>query len=439
MKLNKIGRGALASIVSVALGLCTTACSRDYTLSYVYVTNAKPASAGATNGTVTAYAVDYLQGTLTPLPDSPIAAGKNPVTVVATPNGETLYVINHDDSTVMQFAIGTDGKLYLKNTVNMTGSFPTAAAVDATGTFLYVPFTYQIGPNNTQLYSPASPGPGGVAIFKIASDGSLTQQDPQLVGMNPVAIAVSRPVCSTTNSSGASQTNCALTGSTSNNGYLNTFVYVVDQEPTPNATVLGFTQNTSTGALTPAPGTTITTVAGKTVATGYNAGVAPSAVAVDPSTRFVYVTDQSTNELLGYGISTGGALTPLVSSPYATGQFPVAVTIDPRGKYMYVANKSSGTISAYAIDTNSGSAAGTVGSTATSVGTQPTCIGIDPSLGIYTYVSNNLDASISALQLDPHNGGLKTIQNSPFPSSGLPTCLAVVAASNQHPTQFVVQ
>lgn len=439
MKLNKIGRGALASIVSVALGLGVTACSRDYVLSYVYVTNARPASAGATNGTVTAYAVDYLQGTLTPLPDSPIAAGKNPVTLVATPNGQTLYVINHDDSTVMQFNIGTDGKLYLKSTVNITGSFPTAAAVDATGTFLYVTFTYQLGPGGTQLYSPASPGPGGVTVFKIAADGSISAQSTRTVGMNPVALAVSRPVCATTNPSGAGQTNCALTGSTSNNGYLNTFVYVVDQEPVPNATVLGFTQNTSTGALTPAPGTTITTVAGKTVATGYNAGVTPSAVAVDPSTRFVYVTDQSANQLYGYGIATGGSLTPLVSSPYTTGQFPVSVTIDPRGKYMYIANKSSGSISAYAIDTKSGSPSGTVGSTAISVGTQPTCIGIDPSLGIYTYVSNNLDASISALQLDPHNGSLKTIQNSPFPSSGLPTCLAVVAASNQHPNQFVVQ
>ncbi|GGA75167.1 hypothetical protein GCM10011507_28200 [Edaphobacter acidisoli] len=439
MKLNKLGRGALASIVSVALGLGLTACSRDYVLSYVYVTNAKPASAGATNGAVTAYAVDYLQGTLTPLPDSPIAAGKNPVTDVATPNGQTLYVINHDDSTVMQFSIGTDGKLYLKNTVNITGSFPTAAAVDATGTFLYVTFTYQVGPNNTQLYSPASPGPGGVTVFKIGSDGSLTPQSTTNVGMNPIAIAISRPVCATINTGGASATNCELTGATSNNGYYNTFVYVVDQEPQPNATVLGFTQNTSTGALTPAPGTTITTVAGKTVATGYAAGVAPSAVAVDPSTRFVYVTDQLTNQLYGFNITTGGGLSTMVSSPFATGQFPVAVTIDPRGLYMYVANKNSGTISAYAIDAKSGSPSGTVGSTATTVGTQPTCIGIDPSLGIYTYVSNNLDASVSALQLNPHNGALTTIQNSPFPSSGLPTCLAVVAASNQHPTQFVVQ
>ena len=422
MKLNKIGRGTLASIVSLAVGLGLTACSRDYTLAYVYVTNSKPASAGQTDGTITAYAVDYQIGSLVPLADSPIAAGKNPVAVVPTPNGQTLYVINHDDSTVMQFAIGTDGKIYLKNTVNIPGSLPTAAAVDAAGGYLYVTFTYQLGPGNTQLYSPASPGPGGIAVFKIASDGSLTVQSSltQPVGMNPISIAVSRQVTSTASSS------------------TQAFVYVVDQEAYPKATVLGFSQNVSTGALTAAPGTSITTVAGKTVATGYNAGIAPSAVAIDPSSRFVYVTDQFANQLYGYGIATGGALTPLLSSPYATGQFPVNVTVDPRGKYLYVVNKTSGTVSAYAINTSTGSPSGTVGSTSTTVATQPTCAAVDPALGIYMYVTNNLDGTVSGLKLDPHNGGLKTIQNSPFPSGGLPTCLAVVA-NGSHPSQLIIQ
>lgn len=423
MKLNKIGRGALASIVSLAFGLGLTACSRDYTLAYVYVTNSKPASAGQTNGSITAYAVDYQIGSLVPLADSPIAAGKNPVAVVPTPNGQTLYVINHDDSTVMQFAIGTDGKIYLKNTVNVPGSLPTAAAVDAAGAYLYVAFTYQLGPGNTQLYSPASPGPGGIAVFKIdSSTGNLTVQSnlTQPVGMNPISIAVSRQVTSTSSNS------------------TQAFVYVVDQEAVPNATVLGFSQNVSTGALTPAPGTSITTVAGKTVATGYNAGVAPSAVAIDPSSRFVYVTDQFANQLYGYGIGTGGGLTPLISSPYATGQFPVNVTVDPRGKYLYVVNQTSGTIGAYAINTSTGAPSGTVGSTSTPVATSPTCAAVDPALGIYMYVTNYKDGSVSGLQLDPHNGGLKTIQNSPFPSGGLTTCLAVVA-NGAHPSQLIIQ
>jgi len=40
MKWNKLGRGTLASILSLAL-VSVTACSRDYVLAYVYVTTAK--------------------------------------------------------------------------------------------------------------------------------------------------------------------------------------------------------------------------------------------------------------------------------------------------------------------------------------------------------------------------------------------------------------
>ena len=425
MKLNKIGRGTLASIVSLAVGLGLTACSRDYTLAYVYVTNAKPASAGETNGTVAAFAVDYQIGSLVPLSDSPLPAGKNPVTLVASPNGQNLYVVNHDDSTVMHFAIGTDGKLYLKETTNITGSLPTAVAIYAAGKFLYVTFTYQLGPNGQQLYSPASPGPGGVTVFSIDSSGKLSVVSNGTlnyipVGNNPVAIAVSRPI--------------TLASTTTTTAY----AYVVDQEPQPNATVLGFTQNTSTGALTPTPGTVITTVAGKTVATGYNAGIAPSAVAIDPTTRFVYVTDQAANQLYGYGIGTGGTLVPLLSSPYTTGLYPVSVTIDPRGKFMYVTNFSSNTVSAYAIDTATGSPSGSVGSTSTTVATNPNCSAVDPALGIYLYVSNNKDGTVSGMKLDPHNGTLKQVQNSPFPTGGLPTCVAVVA-NGSHPNQLVIQ
>ena len=74
MKWNKLGRGTLASILSLAL-VSVTACSRDYVLAYVYVTTAKPLTTASKNGGVSAYAVDYQIGSLTPLADSPIEAG----------------------------------------------------------------------------------------------------------------------------------------------------------------------------------------------------------------------------------------------------------------------------------------------------------------------------------------------------------------------------
>jgi len=416
MKWNKLGRGALASVLSLAL-VSVTACSRDYVLAYVYVTTAKPAG-GAPNGFISAYAVDFQIGSLTPLSDSPIPAGRNPVTLVASPNGLNLYVINHDDSSVGEYSIGTDGKIFLQNTYNVTGSQATAVAMDAAGAFLYVTFTFQLGPNGQQLYSPASPGPGGVTIFPIsAKDGSLGTPSTVNVGNNPVGIVVSRPKSGTT------------------------FAYVVDQETAtfPKATVLGFQQNATTGALTPAPGTVITTDStGKTVATGYGAGVVPSAIAEDPSSRFVYITDEATNVLYGNLVASNGSLVPMTNGPFATGIFPVGVTIDPRGKFLYVANFTSSTVGAYAIDQATGTPVGSTGSASTATDTSPTCVTVEPALGIYLYTSNNLASDVSALQLDPHNGGLSQVQNTPFPSGGLPTC-AVSVANGSHPTQIIVQ
>ncbi len=415
MKWNKLGRGTLASVLSLAL-VSVTACSRDYVLAYVYVTTAKPLNASTSqNGGVSAYAVDYQIGSLTPLADSPIEAGRNPVTLVASPSGLNLYVVNHDDSTVGEYAIGTDGKIYLQNTYNVTGSGPTSIAIDAAGAFLYVTFTYQLGPSGQQLYSPASPGPGGVTIFPInTSNGSLGTPTTVKVGNNPVGVVASRP-----NAAGA------------------TYVYVLDQEVSPKATVLGFSQNKTTGALTPTPGTVITTDStGKTVATGYGAGTTPSAIAEDPSARFVYVTDEATNQLYGNVVATNGSLVAMNTSPFATGIFPVGVTIDPRGKFLYVANLTSSTVSAYAIDQETGTPVGSVGSASTATDTAPTCVTVEPALGIYLYTSNSLANTVSAMQLNPHNGGLAQVQNTPFPASALPSC-AVSVANGSHPTQLI--
>lgn len=419
MKWNKLGRGTLASVLSLAL-VSVTACSRDYVLAYVYVTTAKPLTTSSKHGGISAYAVDYQIGSLTPLADSPIEAGTNPVTLVAAPNGLNLYVVNHDDSTIGVYSIGTDGKIYLQSTVNVTGSNATSIAIDTAGKFLYVTFQYQLGPNGQQLYSPASPGPGGVTIFPIsAADGSLGAPLTQKVGNNPVGVVVSRPTPGTST----------------------VFVYVVDQEtPTPPvATVLGFQQNGSTGALTPTPGTVITSDStGKTVATGYGAGTTPSAIVEDPSARFVYITDEATNQMYGYVVSNTGALVAMTNGPFATGILPVGLTIDPRGQFLYVTNYTSGTVGAYAINTSSGTPVGSVGSASTTVDTGPQCVTVDPALGIYVYTANNLAGTVSALQLDPHNGGLKQVQNTPFPANGLPTC-AVSVANGSHPTQIIVE
>ena len=402
MKFNRMVRPALAAATSLAISIGISACSRDYTADYVYAVS-------ASTGGVSAYGVDYQSGVLTQINGSPFPSGlTNPTTLVTHPSQKYLYVIGGtQNSEVVEEAIGTDGKLYAGSTYNITGTYPTAAAVDSAGLFLFVTYQYQ------KAYTPASPGPGGVTIFPIsqasATFGQLGTPINVNLGNNPVAIAVSTPA----------------TGSTA------VYAYIVDQETSPNATVLSFSVNTTTGVLTATSGTSCTTTA-PTACTGTHAGVTPSAVAADPTGRFVYVTDKTSNEVLGYNIgsttsTTPGALTAMVASPFTTGQYPVSVTIDPRGDYLYTANYNSNTISGYSINSSTGALGGTASVSAFTTKTGPTCVTIDPALGIYLYTSNYLDNSISGGQLSPNTGQLSQVVDSPFPAGGFPSCVASVA------------
>jgi 6-phosphogluconolactonase len=418
MKRNRIGRAGLATIMSLALGLGVTACSRDYTVAFVYATSAQ-------GGGVSAFNVDFQSGSLVQIAGSPFTSGmRNPVTLVVAPNqtsattapsannsGKFLYVVGGtQDDAVVEMAIGTDGKLFGQHTYNITGHGPTAAAVDPSGHFLYVTFTFQ------SQYTTASPGPGGVTIFPINADNSLGAPTTLNVGNNPVGVVASA---------------------------LNHFVYVLDADVTPagvgNGQILGFSQNPSTGALTPVPGTVITTVGGKTVATGVSAGTTPTAIAEDQTARFVYITDRGLNQMLGYqvsGATSPGTLIPLISNPFITGQYPVAITIEPRGKFIYVANFGSSTISSYAIDPASGNPSGVVGTGNAQVSTGPTCVTVEPALGIYLFASTQLSGQISGAQLDPHTGSLSTIENSPFDAGPLLSC-AAAAANGEHASSLV--
>jgi 6-phosphogluconolactonase (cycloisomerase 2 family) len=398
MNLFKISRITKASMVSLALALGLSSCSLDYVVGYVYMTTAKTSP-----GLIDQYSIDYDSGALSSI-GTPIAAGNDPIALVAAPGGKFVYVVNHLDSTVQEFAVQGDGTLASKNTYPVIGTMPTAIAIDPQGKFLYVTFTYQTG------YSATTPGPGGVTIFPVNADNSLGTASTVNVGNNPVGVTVS---------------------------YYNRFVYVLDQEPEPNATVLGFSQNATTGALTPVPGTTIATVAGKTVATGFAAGVVPSALAEEPTSRYLYVTDQAANQMIGYVVQASGALVAMVNGPFRAGLFPVNLTIDPRGQLIYVLNYNGNTVEGYQIDSATGTPSGAVGAFATATGTGPTCVTIDPSLGVYMFISNSLDNTATGEKLTPNTGGLLPVENSPFLGSGQPTCLTAVA-NGAHASQIIV-
>jgi 6-phosphogluconolactonase (cycloisomerase 2 family) len=395
MNFHKLSRMAKVSIASLAMALGLSSCTLDYVVGYVYLTATNDTATAKGNGAINQYSIDFQSGALTTI-GAAIPTGIDPVKLVAAPNGKFVYVINNGSNNVMEFAVQIDGTLALKNTYP-TGNSPTAVAIDPQGAYLYVTFHYQSGTS----------GPGGITIFPVNSDNSLGTSSFQPIGNNPVGIVVS---------------------------YFNHFVYVLDQETEPNAKILGFSQSASTGALTPVPGTTITALGAST--TGYAAGVIPSAIAEELTARFVYVTDQAANQLIGYTVQSNGSLVPMVNGPFSTGLFPVAVTNDPTGKLLYVANYNANTIEGYAIDTFTGTPSGAVGSFGTAVGTGPTCITIEPALGVFLYVSNNLDSTVTAERLTPNTGSLAGVQNSPFAASGQPACLTSVP-NGAHASQVI--
>jgi 6-phosphogluconolactonase (cycloisomerase 2 family) len=171
----------------------------------------------------------------------------------------------------------------------------------------------------------------------------------------------------------------------------------------------------------------------------YRAGVKPSAITSDPVNRFVYVTDFASNELIGYGIQSGGTLNFLVNGPFKTGNEPTSIVVDPRGIYIYVSNSLDSSITGYTIALPTGTPSTIVNATGAGVNatdTQPVAITVDPALGRFVYTVNHLGNSVSGFRLVPDSGVVSTTQATPYPTGANPTALVAVPHGN-HSLQSV--
>lgn len=390
MKFNKPGQLLLVSAASLAVAGLTTACA-TLTVDFVYVTSAK--AAGSDNyGEVDVFEVNSESGHMRQIPTSPFpSGGRNPVAEAVSADSTTLYVVNEDDNSIVQFAIGNDGKLYPQNTINTPGIFPVAVSV--AGSNLFVADTYQ--PLST--CSPASPCSGSVAVFPISKTDALgtpavnpadsTNYWPLGIPGNPKDILVPTGI------------NAPASGSS---------VYVAAYDSTANAGYI-FPFAVSNGGLTALNG-----------GVPIPAGVHPSAIASDPTGTNLYVTDSANNNILGYNIASG-VPTPLAGSPFPAGNEPSSIAIDRTGKFAVVANALDSTVTTYSI---SNGALSRVASYAT--GLQPMAVGIDPNLNQYIFTANFLGNNVSGFQLQPGDGTLLVSQTSPFPANAQPTAVAAI-------------
>jgi probable HAF family extracellular repeat protein len=177
------------------------------------------------------------------------------------------------------------------------------------------------------------------------------------------------------------------------------FLYAVNQYGGNNKNIVGFSIDSETGRLTCLPGSP------------FNGGSSPSAIAIDPSGRFAYVSDLGGNSVSAFKIEQqSGRLLPIAS--YGTGTFPDAVAVDPLGKFVYVSNQSTNNVSGYAVNQATGALTEITGSPFPT-GTFPVSIAIDPNER-FVYVAAQGSSNIWGYTINTTTGALSTLGTSPF-------------------------
>jgi DNA-binding beta-propeller fold protein YncE len=202
-----------------------------------------------------------------------------------------------------------------------------------------------------------------------------------------------------------------------------------------NGNILAYAINFSTGALNAVGGSPFT------------AGVDnPSAVTVDPSGRYLFLTNvpgdasvdgyisiYTINPTLGLQ-GSAGALSEISSSPVATGIFPYSVQVDPLGSFVYVTSASiftSDNVYGYALDAASGALTNLEFSPFSSgEAGAPNGMAVDPS-GRFAYVADNVFDNVTAFTIGATDGILNIIPgDSAVPAGTNPTSVAITGTIN---------
>ena len=347
----------------VAGGVSPQSVAVDPTGKFAYVAN--EGCPDLSGGSVSMYKIDPTTGTLTSI-GSLVAAGVGPDdvphSVAVDPTGKFAYVANWSDLTgsVSMYTINaTTGALTSTGTIKAPcapppspGSCsPYSVAVHPSGKFAYV--------TNEGGFAPTS-----VSMYAIdATTGALTSIGLIAAGGRAISVAV--------HPSGK-------------------FAYVADGSngfPGESDNVSVYAIDTMTGTLT-----SLGTVA---------AGAFPSAIAIDTSGRFAYVTNSNSNDVSMYTINSDtGALTSM--GPIAAGTDPVSVAVDPTSKFVYVTNSGSNEVSMYTVNATTGALTfmGTI-----AAGSSPSSIAINPS-GKFAYVTNSGSNDVSMYSIDAATGSL---------------------------------
>jgi 6-phosphogluconolactonase (cycloisomerase 2 family) len=135
-------------------------------------------------------------------------------------------------------------------------------------------------------------------------------------------------------------------------------------------------------------------------------------ITADPLGKFVYASDYSDGAILGFTVSTTGALTPIPGSPVG---LPGAPTSMPRGivdtgDFVYVALSGTNEIAGFSIDAKTGALTAVPGSPFPSAAV-PTNLAQSND---FLYEVSGKDGSVSGYSISPSSGALTAIPGSPF-------------------------
>lgn len=326
---------------------CTTDCSST-TGDYLYVANAATAGPG-----IAAY--DIASAALGTVSGSPFALTPLPSALAVNPADTYLYV-GTTEGPMYVYTIGSGGALTIGNGGAAVATIPTTSMqVDSTGKWLIV----------------ANESSPSVSVFAIGTGGVLT-----VTNASPVAV----------NSGTGVPDSLAITPN-------NEYVYVGLSA----AGLETMTFSSTDGTLADA---------------GHEATVdtvdAVTAVAVDPTSKFVFATETGISAVRVFTIGTNGALSPVSGSPFSVGTGPSAVMVDSSGSYVYVTNRTANSSGTYTINgfalTNSGTLSALSGSPYTT-GAEPVGIVEDKSDTYVAVICQGGTTALPFLELYTLSGG----------------------------------
>jgi 6-phosphogluconolactonase (cycloisomerase 2 family) len=268
-------------------------------------------AADAALGVIWAFQIDA-SGALLPLPDSPFftPTTSSPISVVAHPTADFLYMTDVNTGEITTFTIGSNGSLAASTLTTLVGHVPLLTAISPDGKFFYQ------GVRGT--------GTATIAGFAVRSNGRLSPIPgaPADTGFRPSMLTV--------DPSGS-------------------FLYATIPSSSLGASTLvfGYAIDPLDGILTPM------------AASPFNAGESPVSAATDASGRFLYVVNNADNtdgnSVSGFSIDAGtGALTNIPGTPFSAAASPLSLAVEPGAQFAYVGLALSPGMRAFAIDQQTG-------------------------------------------------------------------------------------